>query len=184
MENRRRVRSVSTVLVVDDEAAFLRSMIRELSRRGVRAQAAEDADQAIASASAMRFDLAIVDLWVPGAEGIDICRRIKELDSSTFTIMLSGYLPKDLVFQAGKSNAVDHFAEKDDFSVEGLLYRAEYHAPLPVGAREHTTLHEARTNCIERALFESDYNVTRAAERLGILRQSLQRMQRKRVGKI
>jgi len=65
------------VLVVDDSDTVTDVLGRYLSRAGLRVETASDGQMALASAAATRPDLVLLDLMLPGLDGLEVCRRLR-----------------------------------------------------------------------------------------------------------
>jgi two-component system alkaline phosphatase synthesis response regulator PhoP len=76
------------ILVVDDEPKIVRIARDYLERSGFRVAAAHDGVTALASARQQRPDLAVLDLNLPGVDGLDVCRALRR-ESSMPIIMLT-----------------------------------------------------------------------------------------------
>jgi len=79
---------METVLVVDDEPTLREVVVRYLEREGYRALIAVDGDEAEDALRAESPDLVILDLMLPGTDGLELCRRIRAR-SSLPVIMLT-----------------------------------------------------------------------------------------------
>lgn len=79
------------VLLVDDEEDFRRSASRALSRRGVVVREAADGVAALIAVRSERPDLVILDLRMPGMDGIETLRRLRGIDDSLPVIVLTGH---------------------------------------------------------------------------------------------
>ncbi len=79
---------METVLVVDDEPTLREVVVRYLERAGYRALEAGDGDEAEALLRNQPPDLVILDLMLPGTDGLELCRRIRA-DSALPVIMLT-----------------------------------------------------------------------------------------------
>jgi DNA-binding response OmpR family regulator len=66
-----------TVLVVDDEAAIAEAVRARLSSEGFRVLVAADGPQALELAAAERLDLVVLDLMLPGMDGLEVCKRLQ-----------------------------------------------------------------------------------------------------------
>ena len=66
-----------TVLVVDDEAAIAEALRARLSSEGFRVLIAGDGPQALELAGAEDPDLVVLDLMLPGMDGLEVCRRLQ-----------------------------------------------------------------------------------------------------------
>jgi two-component system KDP operon response regulator KdpE len=65
------------ILVVDDEQEIRRAVTRALSARGFEVEAAEDGERALSIAERFGPDLIVLDLNMPGLDGMTVCRRIR-----------------------------------------------------------------------------------------------------------
>lgn len=77
------------ILIVDDDAAVLHAVTRILDRR-YAVIAVENGEAALANATHYLPDLAIVDIRMPGINGFEVTRRLKELDPSPDVILMTG----------------------------------------------------------------------------------------------
>ena len=77
-----------TILVVDDEARIVKLVRDYLTRAGFDVLDARDGDTALTMARVERPDLIILDLMLPGVDGLDICRRLRQ-ESDVPIIMLT-----------------------------------------------------------------------------------------------
>ncbi len=76
------------ILVVDDEERIRRLLKMYLEREGYVIDEAEDGNQALAKVNSTDFDLILLDIMMPGKDGIEVCREIRE-KKSTPIIMLT-----------------------------------------------------------------------------------------------
>ena len=79
------------VLVVDDEPAVLRAIGVALESQGYDVQAATTGEQAVARAAAAAPDLILLDLGLPGIDGLEVIRRVRAFLDSTPIIVLSAW---------------------------------------------------------------------------------------------
>ncbi len=77
-----------TVLVVDDEPTIAEVVARYLERAGYRTRIAGDGPAAIEAAAAHRPDLVVLDLMLPGVDGLEVMRRLREQDSDRIAVIL------------------------------------------------------------------------------------------------
>lgn len=66
------------ILVVDDEARIRRLLKMYLERENYVIEEAENGDEAIAKGLETNYDLILLDLMMPGTDGIEVCRQIRE----------------------------------------------------------------------------------------------------------
>jgi two-component system nitrogen regulation response regulator NtrX len=116
--------SASHVLVVDDEAD-IRALIDEiLSEEGYDVTVAGDAGEARAARGENRFDLVLLDIWMPGTDGISLLREWSEPgDLDCPVVMMSGHGTVDTAVEATRLGAFD-FVEKP-LSLAKLLHTVE-----------------------------------------------------------
>jgi DNA-binding NarL/FixJ family response regulator len=97
-----------TVLIVDDERTFGEALELALAReKDFRiVEVATDATQAIRSASEHQPDVVLMDVAMPGMNGIEATRRIKEADPDAAVLILSGHEDEHLLARAVAAGAV------------------------------------------------------------------------------
>src|SRR5690606_38185989 len=76
------------ILVVDDEPSIVELILVNLEDAGYEAEAAFDGDEALARFREEPWDLVILDIMLPGVDGIEVCRRIRQ-ESQVPIIMLT-----------------------------------------------------------------------------------------------
>jgi two-component system response regulator ResD len=77
-----------TVLVVDDEPTITEVVARYLERAGYRTRVAADGIQALELAASQRPDLVLLDLMLPGIDGLEVMRRLRELGRDRMAVIL------------------------------------------------------------------------------------------------
>lgn len=111
---------MSRILVVDDEVQILRAVHRALAARGYTVVTAPDGEDAIAEVEAAMPDLVVLDLNLPGIDGMEVCRRLRTWTQVPILILS---VRED---EAGKVQALDLGADDyltKPFGVEELLAR-------------------------------------------------------------
>jgi two-component system alkaline phosphatase synthesis response regulator PhoP len=78
----RREESVTTILVVDDESNLVELLDRYLSREGYQVLTAMDGLAALDLARAQQPDLTVLDFMLPGLDGIEVCRRLRQFSDA------------------------------------------------------------------------------------------------------
>lgn len=116
--------TASNLLVVDDEAD-IRALIDEiLSEEGYAVTVAADANEARAAKASQKFDLVLLDIWMPGTDGISLLREWSEPgDLDCPVVMMSGHGTVDTAVEATRLGAFD-FVEKP-LSLAKLLHTVE-----------------------------------------------------------
>jgi len=80
------------LLLVDDEELFVRGMSRELSRLGWHVQTAESTEGAVRALRQSVFDALVVDLQMPGPDGVHVLAELDRVLARPVAVLLSGYL--------------------------------------------------------------------------------------------
>ncbi len=102
---------MSRILVVDDEADMRFSIRMLLERTGHVVVEAENGDVALQRLKENSIDLALLDMRLPGMDGIQILQKIREQHKDLPVIMVTGYGNVELADQALKMGA-DHYLSK------------------------------------------------------------------------
>ena len=99
------------VLLVDDEEDFLATLAERLVNRGLKVSTADSGELALTKIDQEEFDLIILDLAMPGMDGLETLKRIKAKQPETEIIILSGQGSIKTSIAAMKLGAED-FIEK------------------------------------------------------------------------
>ncbi len=99
------------VLLVDDEEIFTRNIAKLLSHRGYRVTAVNSGDAAIRALEEQPFDVLVLDLKMPGLDGIATFREMLKLGLSVETIILTGHGSIDTALEAVKLGAHDYLTK-------------------------------------------------------------------------
>lgn len=97
----------ANILVIDDEPGIREGCKRALSPQGYFVDTAEDADQGISKIKTGHFELALIDVMMPGTSGIDLISVIHEHDPDIICIIITGYATVELAVAAIKKGAYD-----------------------------------------------------------------------------
>jgi DNA-binding response OmpR family regulator len=76
------------ILIVDDEPTITEVVARYLERAGYRTRIASDGAQALQAAAEQRPDLVVLDLMLPGIDGLRVMRRLRDQDSAPLGVIL------------------------------------------------------------------------------------------------
>jgi two-component system response regulator RegA len=164
------------ILVVEDDDVFRARLVRAFRDRGLLAASAADGVEAAAVAKELRPTRAVVDLRMPGEDGLEVLRRLLELDADTTVVILTGYGSIATAKDAIRLGAVDYLTKPVD--TDQILAAFERGSAEPDGSPATLTapsLARLEWEHIQRVLTDCDGNVSRAARVLGIHRRSLQR---------
>ena len=96
-------------------------MRQALERAGYSISTADNGDQALERIRQESFDVALLDLRMPGLPGMDALKRLKQESPNMAVIIITGYGTIDSAVEAIKSGAYDYLAKP--FTPEALTYR-------------------------------------------------------------
>jgi DNA-binding NtrC family response regulator len=118
------------ILLVDDEVVFTTNMGKLLTNRGYKVTAANSGDAAIQALEKEAFDVVVLDLKMPGMDGLTTLKEIKKLGLFTETLILTGHGSIDTALEAIKLGAYDYLTkpcEIDDLvgKIEGAWQKKE-----------------------------------------------------------
>ncbi len=100
-----------TVLIVDDEDLTLRNLSTGLRQEGFEVLTAASGEEAVRIFREQNPDVVLVDIVLPGINGIDVLRQIKEADSSAVVIMMSAHPIVDQAVEAMELGAFHYLAK-------------------------------------------------------------------------
>jgi len=101
----------SRVLLVDDETIFTKNMSKLLKNRGYQVAAVNSGDGAIRELEQNHFDVIVLDLKMPGMDGIATLKEIMKLGLFTETLILTGHGSIDTALEAMKLGAYDYLTK-------------------------------------------------------------------------
>lgn len=114
---------MSRVLIVDDKESFREMLEETLAGEKFDVVAVGDAESARKEVTSSRFDIALVDLKLPGADGIEVLKNLKEEDAILPVIVMTAYGSVETAVRAMKEGAYDFIAKPFDTEHLMLLMR-------------------------------------------------------------
>lgn len=111
------------VLLIDDEKELLEVLSERLRTRGMVVQTAESGEAALKIIEESTFDAVILDLAMPGLDGVETLRRMKELRPRLQVILLTGQATVQKSIEVMKLGALDLLEKPTDLKV--LLEKIE-----------------------------------------------------------
>ena len=105
------------ILLVDDEVGFTTSLSRLLLVRGYEVEAVNNGNAALRLLGETPFDAVVLDLKMPGMDGITTLDEIQQLGLFTQTIILTGYGTEETAERARKMGAHDFLSKPMDIEV-------------------------------------------------------------------
>jgi len=104
----------SSLLVVDDEFVVRDSLSKWFRQDGYRVETAEDAAAALRLLDKGPWDIVLLDIKMPGMGGLELQKRIKEIDPSATIIMITAFASVESAVQALKEGAFDYVTKPVD----------------------------------------------------------------------
>jgi DNA-binding response OmpR family regulator len=98
----------ANVLVVDDEGANRYSVCKTLQKVGYYVSEAADGHDALDLLSKQQFDVVLTDIKMPGIDGVDLLRKIKEQSPDAIVILMTGYASLSSAVEALRLGAHDY----------------------------------------------------------------------------
>ncbi|MCL4501798.1 MAG: sigma-54 dependent transcriptional regulator [Deltaproteobacteria bacterium] len=115
------------LLVVDDEAGHRQMLLAYLEDEGFKVSEAPDGLKAVSAVQERAFDLVLLDLKMPGMDGLEALRRMREITSAMPIIMMTAYGTIESAVEAIKSGATDFVAKPLDMEELTLKIRKALH---------------------------------------------------------
>jgi two-component system response regulator RegA len=160
-----------TMLIVDDDVAFRERLVRAMRDRGYDAVGVGDQASASRVATSETPELAVVDLRLGGDSGLAVVRELRQLDSSTVIVVLTGYGSIATAVESIKLGAASYLTKPAD--ADQII--AALQGTQPPDPADVPSLARVEWEHIQRVLADCGGNVSQAARALGIHRRSLQR---------
>jgi len=102
------------ILIVDDEEIVRESLSEWFREDGYKVETASDAVDALNKLNKTRWDIYFLDIKMPGMDGMELHRRIREIDHDALVIMITAYASVDTAVQALKEGAFDYVTKPFD----------------------------------------------------------------------
>ena len=120
--------SQSRLLIVDDELSVRDSLGKWFHEEGYEVETAESASEAMTKLALGKWHAALVDIKMHGTDGIELQRRMHEIDPDMLVIMMTGYASVDTAVAALKNGAYDYVTKPlDPDEISHLVKRALAH---------------------------------------------------------
>ncbi|WP_027721495.1 response regulator [Maridesulfovibrio zosterae] len=105
------------VLLVDDEKEFVEGLAERMELRGMNVTACTNPQEALDKVDAESFDAIVLDLQMPGIDGIEALKHIKKTRPEMQVILLSGHATVEKGIEAMKLGAMDFVEKPADINV-------------------------------------------------------------------
>ncbi len=170
------------ILLLDDDAVFVETLARALTRRGYQVLSSTDSVTALQLATATPPAYAILDLKIAEESGLDCITPLLALNPALRILMLTGYASVATAVTAIKAGAFDYACKPLDADeilgklglTDAVVATVAELAPSPLSVKRLAWEH------IQRVLQQHDGNISATARTLGMHRRTLQRMLQKK----
>ena len=112
-----------SVLLVDDETEFLETLVKRLRKRNLEVRGAGSGEEALKCLEAEPIDVVVLDVKMPGMDGIDTLREIKNRHPLVEVIMLTGHASMEVAIQGMELGAFDYLMKP--MNIDELLYKLQ-----------------------------------------------------------
>ena len=137
--------SQGKLLIVDDELSVRDSLGKWFREEGYEIGTAESASDALTRMAENKWDLALLDIKMRGTDGIELQRRLHEMDPDLIVIMMTGYASVETAVAALKNGAYDYVSKPlDPDEIAHLVKKAL--APPARRKRKRPTARNGRGN--------------------------------------
>jgi two-component system, NtrC family, response regulator AtoC len=115
-----------SLLIVDDEEPLRTRLGERFTRKGYSVSCAPNGTEALILAQDKRFHVALVDIKMPGMNGIELLRALKVQQPFVEVIILTGYAEVDTAIEAMKSGAYDYLAKPYNLNELEIIVQKAY----------------------------------------------------------
>jgi DNA-binding response OmpR family regulator len=110
-------------LLVDDEESFRNTLCKRLGRRGMTVEQAGSGEEALDMLADFQPDVILLDVKMPGMDGLTALHKIKEASPLIEVVMLTGHASMEIAIRGMELGAFDYLMKPVEF--EELLYKLE-----------------------------------------------------------
>ncbi|MCK4352218.1 sigma-54-dependent Fis family transcriptional regulator [candidate division WOR-3 bacterium] len=111
------------ILIVDDESVLRETLSDWLQKESYNTETAITGEEAIEKNKNNKFDIAIVDLKLPGIDGIEVLRRLKKMNPEMPVIIITAYASIETAVEAMKQGAYDYFVKPFNLEEVSLVIK-------------------------------------------------------------
>ncbi|MCF8082756.1 MAG: response regulator [Deltaproteobacteria bacterium] len=103
------------VLLIDDEETLLEYLSKRLLREGFTVKATFSGEEAVEVAADDNFDVAVVDLKMPGMDGVETQKKLKKIQPFLQSIVLTGHGAIDTALESGRQDAYKYLLKPIEY---------------------------------------------------------------------
>lgn len=169
-----------SILLVDDDEIFCEVLARALESRDYQVFVAHNLADGMALAGQHEPEYAVLDLRIGTESGLELAKRLSELDIQTRVVMLTGFASIATAVEAIKLGAIHYLTKPTDADeILAALHKDEGDSSIAPSERP-LSVRRLEWEHLQKVLMEHDGNISAAARALGMHRRTLQRKLAKR----
>ncbi|MDY6854480.1 MAG: response regulator [Thermodesulfobacteriota bacterium] len=111
------------ILLVDDETEFLETLVKRLKKRRLNISGVKSGEEALVVVGEKGIDVVVLDVRMPGIDGLQTLKKLKEVNPLIEVIMLTGHASLEVAVEGMESGAFDYLMKPID--IDELLYKIE-----------------------------------------------------------
>lgn len=111
------------VLLVDDEVEFMETLVKRLKKRNLIVSGVNSGERAIEALAQAPVDIVVLDVKMPGMDGLETLREIKKSRPLVEVIMLTGHASMEVAIEGMEQGAFDYLMKPMD--IDELLYKLQ-----------------------------------------------------------
>lgn len=111
------------VLLVDDERDFLETLVKRLRKRNLEVAGASSGEEALRVLREIPIDVVVLDVRMPGMDGIQVLRELKQISPLIQVIMLTGHASVEVAVEGMELGAFDYLMKPAN--LDELLYKIQ-----------------------------------------------------------
>jgi len=115
--------TIVKLLLVDDEARFVETLSKRLTARGYDVEGALSGPEALARLGARPFDVVLLDVWMPGMDGLEVLQQIRRLHPSVRVVLVSGNASITAAVEGIRLGATDYLLKPVE--IEDVMAKVE-----------------------------------------------------------
>ena len=170
----------ASILIVEDEDVFRRSLGKYLRKAGYAVLEAETGERALELIGERAVEAVLLDLKLPGVDGLTVLREMKSREPTVAVIMMTAFGDIKPAVEAIKLGACHYLAKPSNTDdIEEAFQKATGDVQVALTERP-TSIKTLEWERIHQTLVESDFNISETARRLGMHRRTLARKLEKR----
>jgi len=131
------------VLLIDDEQTLVEYLSKRLLREGFTVKATFSGEEALEAATHENYDVAVVDLKMPGIDGVETQKKLREIQPLVQCIVLTGHGSIETALQSGQQEAFQYLLKPIDYDSLLATIRSAYEHKLEL---QHSQFHSEAEN--------------------------------------